>query len=430
MKKLLLFILISISAFAMLSCTTAHKKIEPSNNQAYNKIETITPTDEKNDEEINISSYALQAESIEYLGAFCLPSDGETEREMYSYGGEAMCFNPHNNSLFITGHNWFADIAEISIPEPIISKDITQLNKAEVLQNFSDVKGSLFDDWSMEIIRAGLEVVGDKLFFCYGQHFEEEKAQGTHGYADLNLTEADSVCTVGDKRYTTNDYMFSIPQNYLSSFDGADLLTGRFRDGGWGGMGPSLYALRTEDIVNAQTDEKIKAVPVIGYDDSYDGDEGYKMHKYSHADSWSGGAFISCDAGDAIIFVGTHGYGETWYGFSNGVVYPVSGDEDEKIPEVPDYPHDERGWWNDDFRACIAFYDVEEALNVIEGRSEPYEMQPYSFLDLSDYMLVERDETAMHYLGGSAYDIQNNRLYILELFADGDKPLVHVFTFR
>ncbi len=57
-------------------------------------------------------------------------------------------------------------------------------------------------------------------------------------------------------------------------------------------------------------------------------------------------------------------------------------------------------------------------------------IQPYGIIDLTEYMIVERDETDMQYLGGCAYDIETNRLYVLELFADEDKPIVHVFTFE
>jgi hypothetical protein len=52
-----------------------------------------------------------------------------------------------------------------------------------------------------------------------------------------------------------------------------------------------------------------------------------------------------------VILVGTKAVGESWYGFSNGVVHPISGDPDETYPEVPDWPHDDRGWWSEDISA-------------------------------------------------------------------------------
>jgi len=377
-----------------------------------------------------LSANNLSPESIVYLGAFQLPDDGEEEGQMYAYGGEALCYNPINSSLFITGHNWYVYVSEITIPESEINDNLYELPKAEVIQKFSDIKGRLFDGWTMEIPRAGLEVIDGRLFFCFGEHFEEDTKSGTHGYTDLNLSKAEKVCIAGDYLYSTNDYMFAIPDEFQDYFYSKDLLTGRFRDGGWGGMGPSLFAVSTMDIISADNNQRVEALPVIKYDDSFGGDDGNTMNNYSHADSWTGGAIVSCDAGSAIIFAGTHGYGETWYGFANGVVYPTDGDENDVYPDVPDYPYDERGWWNDDFRACITFYDVNDALKVLKGQMQPNEIQPYAFLDISEYMTVDRNDTDMQYLGGTAYDHENNLLYILELFADEGRPIVHVFTFK
>ena len=78
----------------------------------------------------------------------------------------------------------------------------------------------------------------------------------------------------------------------------------------------------------------------------------------------------------------------------------------------------------------MMFYDTGDVLEVLEGRLEPYEIQPYAFLELSEYMLLERDETVMQYLGACAYDIKGNRLFVLELMADEARPVVHVFTFE
>lgn len=429
MKKTFLIMLILLLVLFVSSCSTDSVQNQNDDPEVTPQILESTEKNIANSPGI-FSDDAIAPDSIVYLGAFLLPDDGDTEQEMFSYGGEAICYNTANDSMFITGHNWHTFVAEITIPKPIISKEMTQMNKAEIINGFADIKGDLFGKWTMEIPRVGMEVVGDNLYFCFGEHFEEDTQLGTHGYTNLNLSASSKVCIAGDNLYSTNDYMFSIPDIYKDDFANNDLLTGRFRDGGWSGMGPSLFAISIEDIKNAKNNELISATAVVKYEDSFNGDDGYKMNEYSHADAWTGGAFISCEAGSAISFVGTHSYSKTWYGFSNGVVYPVDGDEDALYPEVPPYPHDERGWWSDDFRACIVLYDVEEAIKVLNKEIEPFEIQPYAFLDLSEYMMVKRDETIMQYLGGAAYDISSNRLYILELFADESKPVVHVFTFK
>lgn len=431
MKKLYLLIFIVLSAIFIFACSS---QIPESDSQSSAPDETHDDNlKEQNHTLFNPDEYpsdTIRDENIVYIGAFTLPDDGENEQDMFSWGGEAMCYNPANDSLFISGHAWYTHVAEISIPEAILSKDISQLNQSHIIQEFTDIKGSLFDKWTMEIPRAGLEVVDDKLFFCFGEHFEEGINLGTHGYTDTNLSESKKVCIAGEYLYSNNDYMFKIPDEYVAYFGGNDLFTGRFRDGGWSGMGPSLLAVSSIDIINAENNELISVSPVVKYEDTYLGDTGYKMNNYSHADSWTGGAFISCDVGNAIAFVGTHSYGSTWYGFSNGVVYPIDGEQDDVYPDVPPYPHDERGWWSDDFRSCMVLYDAADVIKVFEGKIPPYEIQPYAFIDLDEYMIIKRDETDMQYLGSAAYDAGNNRLFVLEQFADGDKPVVHVFTFE
>ncbi|MEX1376878.1 MAG: hypothetical protein AB1Z23_05290 [Eubacteriales bacterium] len=428
MKKIIitLFILLIV----VLSSCIVPQPIEGQDNIV---IEATSPVMQEvqnntNLDDVQIPEGYLSSRNFHYLGAFRLPEDGNREQDMFSYGGEAMCYNPANDSLFITGHNWYTYVAEITIPEIIASKNISELNQSIKLYGLTDIKGNLFDKWTMEIPRVGMEIVDNNLFLCFGEHYEEDTSMGTHGYTDLELSAADKVCIVGDYLYATNDYMFAIPDEYTAHLGGNDLLTGRFRDGGWSGMGPSLLALSTADIIDAKNNERIQAVPLIKYDDSFDGDDGKKMNDYSHADSWAGGAFVSCDSGSGILFIGTHGYGATWYGFANGVVYPTDGDENAEYPDVPDYPYDERGWWNDDFRACIAVYSTSDIISVYNGEKSPSDIQPYEFIDITEYMIVDRDETVMQYLGASAYDRANNRLFVLELMADEGKPIVHVFA--
>jgi len=43
--------------------------------------------------------------------------------------------------------------------------------------------------------------------------------------------------------YSVNDYMFDIPTNWAAAnTPGMLLATGRYRDGGWSGQGPTLFA--------------------------------------------------------------------------------------------------------------------------------------------------------------------------------------------
>ncbi len=383
-----------------------------------------------------ISEGALDPAAIRYLGAFQLPPDGEGEETSFAYSGEALAYcdtgDGGRGSLYLTGHNWHTRVAEISIPEPSLTRDPDALPQAALLQPFSDIRGELFSRWDLEIPRAGLEAVGGRLFFCWGAHLEEPADWGTHGARplDLSLPPPEAACRVGgaDWTYATNDYLFRIPPAWAdAALPGADLATGRFRDGGWGGMGPELFALRSRDILEAKMDEAIGAVPLIRYDTSYDGDRGAKLSVYSHADTWSGGAWAATPRGGAVLFVGTHGFGRTWYGFANGVEYPLGDGENEAYPEVPLPPYEQRGWWNDDFKPAMLLYSPDDMARAAKGELPANQVQPYALLDLSGYMLREKLDTDMQLLGDAAYDHARGLLYVQELFAQGDRPVIHVF---
>jgi hypothetical protein len=85
----------------------------------------------------------VSPDDFEYLGAFRLPG-GEDRPQTFAYGGNAMTYNPDGNSLFIMGHDRMPygdlpdgnQVAEISIPKPVISKNIEDLNTADLSKNF------------------------------------------------------------------------------------------------------------------------------------------------------------------------------------------------------------------------------------------------------------------------------------------------------
>ncbi|MGB3713521.1 MAG: hypothetical protein WA996_03735 [Candidatus Promineifilaceae bacterium] len=230
----------------------------------------------------------IQPEDLRYLGAFRLP-DAQPFETGWAWSGEALAFRPDGDpggpddgfpgSLFGTGHNWNQYVSEIDIPAPVHSpeKDLNVLNTAATLQPFQDIRGSLFDHLDFEVPRAGLvyqpaqegQSTGT-LHFCWGQHFQEEGHQPSHGSSKPVLSDPKSIgaWSIGDFNiYSTNDYLFSIPKAWTAAFTpGMFLATGRFRDGGWGGQGPSLFAYDPGDPNNhLSPGSRLPAVPLLMY---------------------------------------------------------------------------------------------------------------------------------------------------------------------
>ena len=382
----------------------------------------------------------VQPSDLNYLGAFRLP-DGPEEIG-WAYSGAAMAYYPggdaegpddgYPGSIFGTGHDWNQWVSEISIPVPVVSpeKDVEGLNTAATLQAFHDIRGNLFD-WPMEIPRAGLETLPPqgpqttgKLYFCWAPHLDEGATNPSHGWCELDLSQSRPA---GPWRvaeywnYVTTDYLFAIPRAWADAYTpGMVLATGRFRDGGQGARGPALLAIGPWNEGNPpRPDSTIPAVPLLLYTD-FAAEHGQALNGYHHSDEWSGGAWLTAGDRSAVLFVGTKGVGDCWYGCSDGTVWP---DEPPYPPACP-----ERGWWSTRFVGQILFYDPADLAAVARGEKPPYEPQPYASLDIDEFLYHVKSSQQKEHVGAAGFDRERGLLYVFEPFGDGDKPLIHVWS--
>jgi len=388
-----------------------------------------------------------------YKGAFRLPDNDE-----WQYSGYAMTYYPKGDpsgkndgypgSLYIVGHDHHQRVSEITIPPPIISsgKKPGDLNVAETLQPFNDIRSGMFGE--LEIPRAGLAYLPrqglqktDKLHFCWGQHFQDNDP--SHGWCELDVSLPESAGVWyfnGFGNYVTNDYLFEIPVEWAEvNTPGQYLATGRFRDRQWSGKGPALFAYGPWEEGNPpERGTRLKNItPLLLYGVQEPGAieitnrDNMKMKYFKEADEWSGASWLSAGDDSALVFVGTKALGRCWYGYSNGVEYPTSGDSDEIYPETPLWPHDDRGWWSEDIEAQIIFYDTDEIAQVAKGRKNTYEPQPYAVMTLDEILYdpgFDLQRAKRYLVGAMCFDRQRGILYIIERRADDEKSLVHVWA--
>ncbi len=241
---------------------------------------------------------------------------------------------------------------------------------------------------------------------------------------------------------------------------GRRLGAGRFRDGGWSGMGPTLFAYRpwAEGGIAPPTGATLESTPLLLYESSRNTDRIERaLDDYQHPDDWSGGAWITSASGrSALLFAGTKGTGaKYWYGFVNpaGPDLPCV-----HAPVVEQYTacrmadgsacgredltecqgHDEmRGWWSSRFAAQFILYDPDDLAHVAAGKMKPWEPQPYAAIDIDRHLyktrspdvdqLVSTGVQRRYRTGGVAFDRANGLLYMLEQFADEAAPVVHVW---
>ena len=427
----------------------------------------------------------INPDEFTYLGAFRLP-DGSDRPDTFEYGGNAMTYSPtgdsagpddgYPGSLYISGHDRNEEVrdggkvAEVSIPVPGIADHPSSLPQAEFLQPFTDVSGGYFNQY-YTIIRMGLAYLdrvetGPLIHLAWGEHLPSDSSLPTHSWFSPDLSDPNPKGSwyIGDQsHYMVNGYLFEIPKDWADSHSGSRYLaTGRFRDGGWSGMGPALFAYTpwmNSHGIPAVSHTHLSEIPLLKYRTSEETSEIVDtLQDYQHPDEWEGGAFLTtADGGNAVIFAGTKGTGNRyWYGWVNpaGCEYPCP--EMEYADEYPvcrkndgtpcpssemvecEGHNDFRGWWSSSFDAEILLYDPADLALVAAKKKNTWEPQPYAVLDIDQYLFLNPDgvETEMigegeqrrFRVGDIAYDRGNQILYLVELYADGAKPVIHAWS--
>ncbi|MBW1783036.1 MAG: hypothetical protein JRL30_20125 [Deltaproteobacteria bacterium] len=389
-------------------------------------------------ETVPVQTRRIYPSDLIYRGAFRLPA-GTSGVKTWAWGGYAMTYysggdvngadDGYPGSIYGAGHAWEHQISEINIPVPIISlsKDVNDLNTASTLQSFEDV----LNVGDLEIPRTAIAYLpaqgsqtSDKLHIAWGYHMQEEPADQTHAWGELNLSDFRrqgdwhlANLPVYNQNMSTNDYMSDIPRAWATAHTGGRLLaTGRYRDGGWGGQGPSLFAIAPWRQGNPPANNAaLQHTPLLLYTSTHiNPDVHHTMTHYSHADEWSGMVWATAGDKAAVIFVGTKGMGDTWYGNEQG----------------PCLECDNRGWWATGFQAQFVFYDPDDLAMVAAGTKKPYEPQPYATLNVDPYLYHITSDQQKHHLGAACFDRAGGYLYVFEVFADGDEkdtPIVHVW---
>lgn len=422
-----------------------------------------------------------------YLGAFRLPGE-DTPPKTFAYGGNSMTFNPDGDpansdaypgSLFIMGHDRQAwgtlpngsQVAEVGVPPPAIAADPDDLPTAGFLQDFADVTAGYFTQLE-EIPKVGMQYLnhpdtGPKIHLAWGQHLQPEDA-ASHAWFNPTLTAPDlqGVWFIGGRNlYSVNGYLFEIPAAWADTVaSGRFLATGRMRDGGQGGMGPALFAYRPwlEGGAAPASGTHLTETVLLLYENSDATEDITRCQTgYQHPDEWEGGAWLTTPSGkSAVLFAGTKSNGaKYWYGYRNpaGAAFACVDAEVSDFPtcrlaDGTTCPPEDfsgccdankgscvslRGWWSTHFDAELIFYNPADLARVAAGTLDSWEPQPYAALDVDDHLyfnpsatdveMVGEGEQRRYRIGDVAYDRANGLLYVLEQYADGAKPVVHVW---
>jgi hypothetical protein len=361
-----------------------------------------------------------------------------------------------------------SQVAEVSIPAPVVSSSLDDLNEAGIIQGFHNVAAGFFTGLD-EIPRIGMQylntqAIGPKIHLAWGQHFQPTPDVASHAWFEPNLSSPNMQGTwfIGNQSgYSVNGYMLEIPASWAGQHtNGRPLGTGRFRDGGWSGMGPALFAYRpwTDSGAPQASGAHLPETVLLLYQDSQTTTAiEHCLNNYQHPDEWEGAAWLTTGSGkSAVLFAGTKGTGaKYWYGWVNpagpqipcvevGLIgqFELCRQADGTACPAADLTgcaghNDTRGWWSSRFEAQFLLYNPADLAQVAAGDMEPWQPQPYAVLDVDSRLFlnpagIEEEmlgtgNQRRNRIGAVAYDRNRGHLYVLELFADEAKPVVHVW---
>ncbi|NOX17410.1 MAG: T9SS type A sorting domain-containing protein [Chlorobi bacterium] len=398
-------------------------------------------------------SNALDPAGFVYQGAIALP-------ETFSYGGEAITYNPNGDggqsgsgsgdgfagSLFISNLNNDANglVGEVSIPAPVISAGHNQsdLTEAAIIQTPVNIRPTNINNWDyVDIWRNGLEYVEseNRLYNSWTIHYtvnEEKRA---------TISRCDPNDLLGSTKYgawyvgnigqpplesATSDYIFETPQDWADvNVSGRSMITGRFRDGGLSGLGPTFYAFDKVGTSPPAADAELPITTLLEYG-SVQGTDNYNypnsIDDYNHADAWRTGEWIQWETKSAAMIIGNKAHGDNWYGYQGENMRLDWIIADCPQPEFESTDPDGKGWRAQSYMPMAIFYNPSDLAQVAAGTMETYEPQPYAAIRFDENLFWGPKSE----ISSTCFDAENERLFVTEYNAPNDGwIIVHVFEY-
>jgi hypothetical protein len=358
----------------------------------------------------------VQSANMVYQGAFRVPLP-DWGRETFAFGGTALTFNPVRGTLLLVGHDHHQEVAEISIPAARKSETLDGFASSTMVQPFAEAtEGRLgavnpSDPNSKKV--GGLLVYKDKLYQTVYSYYDGSGTQKlSHFVGDLDLSvkgEVQGPFAVGTlgAGYVSG-YFAMIPESWQPLL-GGPVLNGNCCLGviSRTSYGPSVSVIDPATIGGAKP---APAVPLVYYTatrttlGTWEGTNPY----FNGSTEVRGVVFPG--GTKSVLFFGRHGTGTFCYGSG-----PECGDPAEDSKGVHAYPYLSYVW----------AYDATDLAAVKAGNKKPWDVKPYAVWELKLPFSPPNRR-----LNGAAYDPATGRIFVLQSFGDGTKPLIHVFTIQ
>ena len=345
-----------------------------------------------------------------YEGSFRVPGG-----ESLAYGGAGLGYNPANNSLFITGHNHHQLTGEISIPDLGRASDSSALPQASFLQQLEDVTDGKLPAISQPRENdygriGGYLVDGNDLIVSAYDYYDADNTQvRSHLLTDTSMGASSGMVSLTDSVQARwlGGAMTKIPATWQDEFGGHSYMGGLsgISIAGNSSVGPSAATFSRASLAGNDP-----ATLVLGYPLSaaIDGDPDKKSSLWNLTSEVRGMVFP--EGSSSVLYFGTHGVGDYCYGTGS-----ACGDPQRSSKGTHAYPYQYQIW----------AYDAADLAKVSRGEASAESIRPYGVWKLDLPYSARYTE-----IGGATYDPATGRIFISQGFADGDRPVVHVYTLR
>ena len=380
----------------------------------------------------------VQRTDLSYEGAFRVPA-GQIGGSSFEYAWTGLAFNPERQSLFVTGHDWHQQVAEISIPAIRRGAAPTALATATVLQPFADpTEGRLQtinpgDPNAKKI--GGLFVYHRRLYMTGYAYYDGASTQKLSHFVS-----GPDFAVKGDVRGPFA--VGTVGAGFVSGYFGAvpaewrDALGGPVVNGqcciaviGRSSYGPALSAIDPAQLGVAQP---LPATPLVYYPKTYPLlDAGTSGDGWSNTSTLFNGTtevrgVVFPEGTGSVLFFGRHGAGGFCYGPGTGdkakAGKPAIDAGDTRDPWCYDPADSSKGTHAYPYVYYVWAYDAKSLAAVKAGRMQPWDVRPYA-----TWKLDLPFAAGVVHLNGAAYDPATRRIFLSQAFADGNSPIIHVF---
>ncbi len=373
----------------------------------------------------------LQASQLVYVGAFRVPSGTFGSTYGFSYSRGPLAYDASANALFLGGHPYEpTDVAEISIPTPVNSTDVTKLPFASVIQRFADVTEGHFNQLSggATAYLGGLIVDGSTLYGTGYIFYDANQSQVVSHFArstSLTTPSFRGFASLGGTPQAgyVSGWMTRVPDVWRPSI-GEPFLTGNccLSIIGRTSLGPDAFAFDPSLMTTGAT---IPSIPLVYYSLTHPTLGPWSGSNSVYGGTTSIGGLVAIEGTRTVLYFGRNGTGPFCYGegtsnasqagqsTGDGTVYCYDPTDSSKGQHA--YPYTSQVW----------AYDLNDLVAARNGQKQPWQVVPYATWTLS--LPISADGS---FLSSVAYDASRQLVYLVQPHADEDgganRPVVHV----